>query len=112
METRNSTQPNQILVDGGLDEKSKNCEICNEEFANNRGLKQHIGKIHSNSEKKFRCDKCRKKFRTKHSLKAHQMNVHEKATQIVCIECNKVFSSKYICIKHQKKKHPIIPRID
>ena len=112
MDARNSASPFEFLVDGGDDENARNCEICREEFANNRGLRQHIGKIHRKSEKKLRCDRCRKKFKTKHSLKAHKMNVHDKVTQISCSECSKVFSSKYICLRHKKRQHPITPRID
>ena len=112
MDTRNSAPPFEYLVKGGHDETTRNCRICHQDFTNNRGLRQHIGKIHKKSEKKIRCDQCRKKFKTKHSLKAHKLNVHDKVTQVSCPECNKVFSSKYILLRHKKIQHPITPRIE
>ena len=84
---------------------STHCEICNQDFKNPRGLKQHKGKMHENDEKKTSCSVCFKPFKNKYALKSHISQVHEKVTKVECPECHKMIYNKYVLSKHIESKH-------
>ena len=62
-----------------LEQEEKHCVTCNEEFDNEKKLKQHCLAMH-NKFKKYKCRRyeCEREFSDGHLLKRHIYNVHEK----------------------------------
>lgn len=81
------------------------CEICNQDFKNSRGLKQHNGKIHEKEGKKATCSVCFKTFKNKYALKSHISQVHEQVTKVECPVCHKMIYNKYVLSKHIESRH-------
>jgi hypothetical protein len=81
------------------------CEICNQDFKNSRGLKQHNGKMHEKEGKKATCSVCFKIFKNKYALKSHISQVHEQVTKVECPVCHKMIYNKYVLSKHIESRH-------
>lgn len=82
------------------DSKDKRlCKICHQTFATYRGMRQHMGKIHS-ATKKVKCKFCSKKFKDNYAVKYHRKQVHDKVTQVQCHFCGKVLYNQYSYKKH------------
>lgn len=81
-------------------EKSTICKICKKNCATYRGMRQHMGKVHSVT-KKIKCKHCNKKFKDNYAVKYHRRQVHEKLTQIQCEKCQKVLYNQYCFRKHE-----------
>ena len=75
------------------------CKICKQTFATYRGMRQHMGKIHS-ATKKVKCKFCCKKFKDNYAVKYHRKQVHDKVTQVQCQYCEKVLYNQYSLKKH------------
>ena len=75
------------------------CKICKQTFATYRGMRQHMGKIHS-ATKKVKCKFCSKKFKDNYAVKYHRKQVHDKVTQVQCNFCGKVLYNQYSYKKH------------
>lgn len=82
------------------------CDKCPSQFKSQRGLRQHIGKVHTVEEKSISCSECSKKFKHKHAVKFHVKQVHDKATRVNCFECGKECYNKYTLQTHVKNEHP------
>ena len=82
------------------------CPHCDKQFTNERGVKQHIGKVHFTEERQAACDVCGKKFRNKYAVKFHVNQVHSQATRMSCIVCGQEQYNQYVLMQHQAKKHP------
>ena len=83
------------------------CIHCGKQLKNDRGLKQHLGKMHSTDLKCFGCSKCGKKFKDKYAVRLHINQVHKKTTKVLCPTCGKELYSKYILKKHTQKHHKV-----
>jgi hypothetical protein len=61
----------------------------------------------TNSNRPFRCDVngCGKFYKNKIGLHMHQRYMHDKLTQVKCLICSKMFSSKHNLKRHQEKRH-------
>ena len=81
------------------------CDECQVQFKSSRGLRQHIGRVHSADEKQMACEECHKKFKHKYAVKFHVQQVHERSARVNCCECGKEFSNKYILQTHVKTQH-------
>lgn len=84
---------------------SSNCDECQVQFKSFRGLRQHMGRVHSAEEKKVVCEECHKTFKHKYAVKFHVQQVHERSSRVNCEECGKEFSNKYILQTHVKTQH-------
>lgn len=84
---------------------------CQMNFLGKRGLNQHIGKQHSQSEKTIICGQCGKTYKHKNALNFHVKQVHERATRVRCLKCGKLVYNKYMLKNHMKKHHPAITHI-
>jgi uncharacterized Zn-finger protein len=89
---QNESESNDLL-------KKRLCKICNQIFATYRGMRQHMGKIHS-STKKVKCKFCHKRFKDNYAVKYHRKQVHDKVTQVSCHLCEKVLYNQYSLKKH------------
>ena len=76
------------------------CEKCEQEFASNKILKDHIKKMHSQSKK---CKFCEETFVKCSDLEEHLQNFHYDATQYECEDCG-----KKIVLEWRMKKHKIL----
>ena len=94
------------VVSSSNSEQTANCDKCPGQFKSQRGLKQHIGKVHTAAEKSVTCSECPKKFKHKHAVKFHMKQVHDKATRVNCFECGKECYNKYSLQAHVKNEHP------
>ena len=65
------------------------CPECKKIFKSNRGMSQHLGKVHKKQASTVACAKCDRLFKTKHALKSHYQQVHEKVNRVRCKECGK-----------------------
>lgn len=88
-----------------MDIKVIECSECLRRFSSEKGLNQHIGKVHNFNRKSIKCALCCKKFREQPALKFHIRQVHEKTTRVKCDGCDKIFYSKYVLAKHIGKCH-------
>ena len=69
------------------------CEICDNEFKNNSGLKKHFHIVH-NLETEIQCNICQKVFNIQRQLTLHVKFVHENKKQRKCDSCGiGIFSS-------------------
>lgn len=82
-----------------------NCSICDLFFKSNKGLKQHIGKIHNLKSKKSKCKICGKFYKHKYAVLFHVNQVHQKSTMIDCKVCGKSIYNKYKLAKHMEISH-------
>ncbi|CAG9314147.1 unnamed protein product [Blepharisma stoltei] len=87
-------------------EETFQCNICFADFSCKKGLSQHIGKIHSTSDKKALCKQCSKKFKNENALKSHIKQVHEKSTRVPCKKCGQLIYNKYMMKAHMAREHP------
>ena len=75
------------------------CEICDKEFKNNIGLRQHIKNTH-NFVKEHQCNICQKVFQLRKQLISHGNKKHHK-----CVLCGKTFSKEGSLKKHINTVH-------
>jgi hypothetical protein len=89
--------------------ETNQCKECGLRFKNLIGMRQHMGKAHSKSEKKISCPTCDKKFKNKYAMKYHQKQVHLKSTRVICSICKTTIYNKYLLkkhlLKHEEHKH-------
>ncbi|CAG9326185.1 unnamed protein product [Blepharisma stoltei] len=85
-----------------------NCPNCNKIFKGQKGLNQHLGKIHNRKKRNSICKKCGKTFKHKYALKFHIRQVHDEATRVLCTFCGKEIYNKYMLAKHVSEKHYIL----
>ena len=84
------------------------CAKCLKVCKSQRGLNQHIGKVHSKKKRHSICDICGSSFRNKYVLRFHVKQVHEQTTRIVCPICDTVLYNKYMLPKHMQREHSYI----
>lgn len=111
-EIQNSLQehPDQAITLDVLDDIENNqCKECGLRFKNLIGMRQHMGKAHSKSEKKISCPTCDKKFKNKYAMKYHQKQVHLKTTRVICSICKTTIYNKYLLKKHLLKHQEYNP---
>ncbi|CAG9315192.1 unnamed protein product [Blepharisma stoltei] len=78
------------------------CKFCGLLLTNNKGLKQHIGKMHVTKNKNARCSQCAKRFKTKYAVRFHFNQVHARSTRVACENCGKEMYNKYVLSEHMK----------
>ena len=75
------------------------CEICSEEFNQNKLLKRHINNVHEAD--KYYCENCGKDFSNISALKSHIRRIHEdkyinsdvhEGVNHICSTCGKYFT--------------------
>ncbi|CAG9315194.1 unnamed protein product [Blepharisma stoltei] len=76
------------------------CKHCCLTFDNEKGLNQHVGKVHLNKNKRSRCPHCYKRFKHKYALKFHIRQVHDRSTRVSCERCGKSMYNKYTLNDH------------
>ena len=81
------------------------CEICHVALKNQKGLKQHMGKVHPARFKGVYCPTCHKKFKHKYALRFHVNQVHKQVTRVQCLQCGAEFYNKYLLRSHCQKQH-------
>lgn len=81
------------------------CLVCKKKFKSEKGLKQHIGKRHSETKPVVSCHICGKGFRHKYAVKFHVNQVHNKTTRVDCTLCGKEIYNKYMLADHLSKVH-------
>ena len=69
------------------------CEICDKEYKNNKGLKNHFNIIH-NLEKEYCCNICQKIFNVQGELTVHLKSIHANKKDHKCDSCKKSFSTE------------------
>lgn len=89
------------------DERNITCGVCGRGFKNYKGLKQHMGKLHSAMDKIHKCSLCDKKFKSKFGVKFHLEQVHEDKKKVKCLICYMVLYNKYAFEKHNHVVHSI-----
>ncbi len=93
-----------FLVD--RQEKSVQCLICDLKLASQRGLQDHIKKIHTHNSLKVKCPICDKVFAAQSTLKEHMKSRHQKSKEShKCHICDKVFDNKAKMKAHFKYVH-------
>lgn len=111
----------------GENSQSVECTICGKVFDDEKKLRAHIGRVHSDS-LQFVCEICSKGFHTKHRYTSHKL-VHEKhpcllcpevfltttelrahgllahPNAMICYTCEQVLPSKEILLTHKDQQH-------
>ena len=83
------------------------CPVCSLLLKNEKGLKQHIGKVHNTKFKGVYCSLCKKKFKHKYALRFHVNQVHKQTTRVQCSQCGVEFYNKYMLRNHEQKHHKL-----
>ena len=78
------------------------CYICQRYFIHETSLKNHIAKIHIDTEK-YQCDTCDKTYDTPGFLNYHIRTVHATTTRKRSIKCK--FCEKYFSSRQQRNTH-------
>lgn len=84
--------------------KRKQCDVCDNTFAQNSALVQHIRMNHPDVlPHKYRgdvlCDICQKAFRTRGALVSHKITCHEELMK-KCVKCSRPFTSSAALSNH------------
>ena len=82
---------------------SLKCEICDKEYKNNKGLKNHFNIIH-NLEKEYCCNICQKIFNVQGELTVHLKSIHANKDH-KCNSCGKSFLGSGILKTHINSVH-------
>mmetsp|Transcript_25633 Transcript_25633/g.44856 ORF Transcript_25633/g.44856 Transcript_25633/m.44856 type:complete len:167 (+) Transcript_25633:23-523(+) len=88
-----------------LSSQNRTCPECGQTFVSNKGMKQHIAKVHVEAPKNESCPECGKEFKHKYAVKFHIKQVHRKSTRVQCPYCGKEAYNKYMLVKHLKNQH-------
>lgn len=88
-------------------DRQRKCPHCTQVCRSLKGLKQHIGKVHDESQKDCECPLCKKTFKNKYAVKFHVRQVHEEATKVTCPLCPRTLYNKYSLEKHLIKMHSV-----
>lgn len=89
----------------GITRTAVPCPHCEAEFFTSKGLKQHIGKVHEQSNKTYNCSVCDRTYKNKYAVKAHVKQVHDKATRVDCVLCGRSLYNKYQLKLHLRDAH-------
>ena len=79
------------------------CFLCKKTFKTEKGLNQHIGKLHTNKIKPYKCNYCSRAFKSKQLLKTHCEQVHFGSKKARCPFCFKVLYNIYRVKDHINK---------
>jgi hypothetical protein len=114
-ESQNSSLPTETDLDGLIESqveeesdpinssKQNRCPECGLYFKNLKGMRQHMGKVHSNPTDIYHCTICMKEFKNKQAVKYHVKQVHDKSTRVKCPVCQTEIYNKYMLKKHLLK---------
>ncbi|CAG9319041.1 unnamed protein product [Blepharisma stoltei] len=100
-----SWNPNSPSTSASFDNDDLQCHLCNKTFKCNKGLRQHLGKRHSQSNEGVACHICGKSFKHKYAVKFHINQVHDKTTRVSCPLCGKSIYNKYMLSQHMERMH-------
>ena len=82
------------------------CPKCKKLCKSERGLSQHMGKVHCRKKRHSVCQLCKSRFLNKYALRFHIKQVHEQATRVACEVCGQVLYNKYLLPRHMARAHP------
>ncbi|CAO4367874.1 unnamed protein product [Caenorhabditis nigoni] len=83
--------------------KSKNCVICKQSFANSNGLRDHYRSAHP-GRLVYQCDVCLGKFLSVSKLRDHKLK-HTSKRSYKCPSCECSYKGKSSVKAHMKQKH-------
>ena len=89
----------------GDEKRGVQCTKCLKWFKGEKGLTQHIGKIHKKRRKYATCHLCNGSFPNQYALKFHVQQVHEQIFRIKCPKCEAELYNKYALSKHLANYH-------
>ena len=73
--------------------KKYKCEICENEFKDNNGLKKHFNFVHNFVKgREHKCNICQKVFKLHCNLTSHVKIAHENKKHHKCDSCGKSFA--------------------
>lgn len=77
------------------------CNVCNECFTSEIGMKKHYGKVHAKY-RPSRCGLCKKRFRNKYAARRHNLQVHQALSRTTCKNCGKMLYNKFSLSRHNQ----------
>lgn len=78
------------------------CSYCERPYASEYSLKQHIERVHLQTQiKEYRCETCFKTFKHKKSLKAHMLR-HNSEPKFKCDLCEKSYYTEKLMSLHRE----------
>lgn len=86
-----------------ISHKQNRCPECGLHFKNLKGMRQHMGKVHSNPTHIYQCNVCIKEFKNKQAVRYHMKQVHDRSTRVKCPICQTEIYNKYMLKKHVLK---------
>ena len=81
------------------------CEICGNDFMEERSLKNHKKGVHDGIRESHPCPTCGRSYRSSHDLTKHIRKAHENRRDFICGTCNKAFFTTQMLDKHIKGVH-------
>jgi len=85
--------------------KKFKCQFCEKEYADNRGMMDHVKIVHEGKRDNFVCDICSKVFSRRTSLSAHKLLHTGEFKIFTCDNCGTSFKDKRYLARHQEKCH-------
>lgn len=79
------------------------CHICDKGFVLQSNLKRHV--VTHSSERAFGCPMCKKRFKKNFSLQNHIRLVHYHVKPFKCTICEKAFGKKHDLKRHTERVH-------
>ena len=95
---------NHLLQSTHEENKLSKCKYCEENFAIESDLKNHVESIHEGKEP-FKCTQCEESFATNIELKSHRRSLHNEKEPLQCNVCKEEFVLKSDLEHHLKSVH-------
>lgn len=96
------------------DNKTFDCTICHQKFAQGGYLQKHMQNVHNKIVKMHKCDGCDVEFKLKGDLKRHQRTMHlvektkdedDTETTYECYMCHEKIETKRLLSYHLRRRH-------
>ena len=88
------------------------CTLCEKVFIGRAGLRKHMMKEHSISDKcdnLFICQVCHREFESSVTLNGHYIIDHDKSNEVPCDQCDQKFTLKMMLNVHMTECHNFNP---
>ena len=103
---RSNSMKNHVLKHhSGPRPRNYKCEICGNDYLEERALRVHKMRIHDGIREQHPCPTCGKSYRCASDLSKHIRWAHENHRDHICGTCNKAFKAAFMLRKHIQGVH-------
>ncbi|XP_058836071.1 transcription factor grauzone-like [Topomyia yanbarensis] len=101
--SKRSLRCHQLVIHLPDDQKLFRCNICSKKYAKQYQLNQHLNThtIEAKEENELLCPQCQKPYYSKGALRFHIQSIHERAHEVLCDICSKIFKTRSALTHHR-----------